>query len=144
MMKSCFNCLSISKLVNRHQKWMIMGHIKKIWARLYEKISKILGFFLQSDLQNKSSVENHLNFAPIYQFTYQHIRQWIFHHSRAHPFFRIDFETLVIFWRFGYYIILDYVIGHDVIGQPDIISEISGLDLLNIENRFAIYSLHKK
>ena len=33
-----------------------------------------------------------------------------------------NFETLLIFSSFGYYIKIDYVIGHDVIDQPDIAS----------------------
>ena len=43
----------------------------------------------------------------------------------------------------AHYVIGHDVIGHDVIGHPKVETDISGLDLSDVENRLAIHGLHK-
>jgi len=45
------------------------------------------------------------------------------------------------FTNFDDYVIVDYVIGHDVIGHPDVRTDNAGLILFSIENRLIVAGL---
>ena len=45
--------------------------------------------------------------------------------------------------NFSDYVRARYVIGHDVIGHPEVPTDNSGLSLFDVENRLTIHGLHK-